>query len=117
EMMSKAENRLTSTGFFLGQPTIEEQLYDLDMSIPNKDFVGIVLNYDAETKMATIEQRNHFVPNSSLEVFGPNHTAIISITEIYDKDHISLDAARHPRQIVYFYTDYPLEKDDLLRLN
>lgn len=117
EMMSKAENRLTSTGFLLGQPTIEEQLYDLDMSIPNKDFVGIVLNYDEETKMATIEQRNHFVPNSSLEVFGPNHTAIISITKIYDKDHIALDAARHPRQIVYFYTDYPLEKDDLLRLN
>lgn len=117
EMMSKAENRLTSTGFLLGQPTIEEQLYDLDMSIPNKDFVGIVLNYDTKTKMATIEQRNHFVPNSSLEVFGPNHTAIIAINEIYDKDHISLDAARHPRQIVYFYTDYPLEKDDLLRLN
>ncbi|MDE7106119.1 MAG: U32 family peptidase [Anaeroplasmataceae bacterium] len=116
-MINKAENRLTSTGFLFGLPTIEQQLYDLDASIPNKDFVGIVLDYDKTTKKATIEQRNHFVPNSSLEVFGPHHNDVIEIQEIFDKDNLSLDAARHPRQIVYFYTDYPLEKNDLLRLN
>ena len=116
-MMNKAENRQTSTGFLFGPPTIEQQLYDLDSSIPSKDFVGIVLEYDEKTKKATIEQRNHFLPHSSLEVFGPHHNAIISIEEIFDKDGSSLDAARHPRQIVFFYTDYPLEKDDLLRLN
>ncbi|MDE6661165.1 MAG: U32 family peptidase C-terminal domain-containing protein, partial [Anaeroplasmataceae bacterium] len=116
-MLNKAENRLTSTGFLFGLPTIEQQLYDLDASIPNKDFVGIVLDYDKQTKKATIEQRNHFVPYSSLEVFGPHHNDVIEIKEVFDKDNVSLDAARHPRQIVYFYTDYPLEKDDLLRLN
>ncbi|MDE5546492.1 MAG: U32 family peptidase [Anaeroplasmataceae bacterium] len=116
-MINKAENRLTSTGFLFGLPTIEEQLYDLDASVPNKDFVGIVLDYDKTTKKATIEQRNHFVPFSSLEVFGPHHNDVIEIKEVFDKDNVSLDAARHPRQIVYFYTEYPLEKDDLLRLN
>lgn len=116
-MIAKAENRLTSTGFLFGLPTIEEQLYDLDASIPSKDFVGIVLEYDSKTKRATIEQRNHFVPFSSLEVFGPHHNDIIKIKEIFDENSISLDAARHAKQVVYFYTDYPLEKNDLLRLN
>lgn len=116
-LINKAENRLTSTGFLFGLPTVEQQLYDLDASVPNKDFVGIVLDYDEKTKMATIEQRNYFVPNSSLEVFGPHHNDIIQIKEIFDKDHLPLDAARHPRQIVYFYTAYPLERNDLLRLN
>ena len=116
KMINKAENRLTSIGFLNGLPTIEEQLYDLDSSIPSKDFVGIVLDYDAKTKKATIEQRNHFLPHSSLEVFGPNHNDVIHIEEILDKDGVSLDVARHPRQIVSFYTDYPLEKQDLLRL-
>ncbi len=115
-MIERAENRPTSTGFLFGLPTIEEQLYDLDSTIPSKDFVGIVLDYDPTTKKATIEQRNHFVPHSSLEVFGPHHNDVIHISEIYDKDNISLDAARHARQIVYFYTEYPLEKNDLLRL-
>lgn len=117
ERLSKAENRPTSTGFLLGLPTIEEQLYDLDQSIPSKDFVGIVLAYDPKTKKATIEQRNHFVPHSSLEVFGPNHNEIIHIDEIYNEKNESLDAARHARQTVIFYTDFPLEKNDLLRLN
>lgn len=117
ERLSKAENRPTSMGFLLGLPTIEEQLYDLDQSIPSKDFVGIVLAYDSKTKKATIEQRNHFVPHSSLEVFGPNHNEIIHIDEIYNEKNESLDAARHARQTVIFYTDFPLEKNDLLRLN
>lgn len=117
ERLSKAENRPTSMGFLLGLPTIEEQLYDLDQSIPSKDFVGIVLAYDPKTKKATIEQRNHFVPHSSLEVFGPNHNEIIHIDEIYNEKNESLDAARHARQTVIFYTDFPLEKNDLLRLN
>lgn len=117
EMIAKAENRLTSTGFLFGLPTVEQQLYDLDSSLPSKDFVGIVLAYDKTTKKATIEQRNHFLPNSSLEVFGPHHNDVIQIDEIWDKDGNSLDAARHPRQIVYFETAYPLEPYDLLRLN
>lgn len=117
EKIARAENRPTSTGFLLGMPTIQEQLYDLDQTIPSKDFVGIVLDYDFKTKKATVEQRNHFVPYSSLEVFGPNHNEIINITEIYNEKNESLDAARHARQIIIFYTDFPLEKNDLLRLN
>lgn len=116
-MINKAENRLTSTGFLFGLPTINEQLYDLDKAIPSKDFVGIVLDYDSTTKKVTVEQRNYFVPNSSLEVFGPNHNDIVNITEITDVDGNILDAARHPRQIIVFYLDYPFEKMDLLRLN
>ena len=116
-MINKAENRLTSTGFLFGLPKVEQQLYDLDASIPSKDFVGIVLEYDAKTKKAIVEQRNHFVPHSSLEVFGPNHSGIIQIEEIFDLEGNSLDAARHARQIVSFCTDFPLEKNDLLRLN
>ena len=116
QMILKAENRLTSTGFLFGQPTINEQLYDLNLTLPSKDFVGIVLDYNKETKCVTIEQRNYFLPNTNLEVFGPNHNEIIKIGEIFDKDEISLDAARHPRQIVHIYSDYEFEVNDLLRL-
>lgn len=115
-MIEKAENRLTSTGFLKGLPTINEQLYDLNLTLPSKDFVGIVLDYNKETKCVTIEQRNYFLPNTNLEVFGPNHNEIIKIGEIFDKDEISLDAARHPRQIVHIYSNYEFEVNDLLRL-
>ena len=116
KMIERAENRLTSTGFLKGLPTISEQLYDLNLTLPSKDFVGIVLEYDKTTKCVTIEQRNYFLPNSKLEVFGPNHNEVIDIKEIYDKDENVLDAARHPRQIVHIYSDYEFEVNDLLRL-
>ena len=42
DMILRAENRLTSTGFLLHEPTIDEQLYDLNLTVPTKEFVGIV---------------------------------------------------------------------------
>ncbi len=115
DAINKAENRFTSTGFLFGQPDINEQLFD-DYNSPTKEFIGIVLEYDPNTKFVTVEQRNHFKPNSTIEVFTPNDTFNIDIKEIYDLDGNSLDAARHPRQIVKFKSEVKLNKDDLLRL-
>ena len=117
QMILKAENRLTSTGFLFGQPTINEQLYDLNLTLPSKDFVGIVLDYDKEKKIAYIEQRNYFLPNTTIEVYGPKGSRLVQIKEIFDMDGNSLDAARHPRQKVYFYCEEELTPYELLRLH
>lgn len=115
--IAKAENRLTSTGFLFNKPTINEQLYDLNLTVPTKEFIGIVKGYDEKTKTLHIEQRNYFVPFSTIEVFTPSKTFLLDIKEIYDKDGNMLDAARHPKQDIYFKCDIPLEKYSLLRLN
>jgi putative protease len=114
--ISKAENRLTATGFLFHEPTINEQLYDLNLTVPTKDFIGIVKKYDKDKHICYIEQRNYFEPFSNIEIFSPRGTKIISIKEIYDMDGNPVDAARHPLQALYFYTDENLEPYDLLRL-
>lgn len=116
-MINKAENRLTSTGFLFGEPTINEQLYDLNLTVPTKEFIGIVKSYDEKEKMVYVEQRNYFLPNSTIEVFTPDKTFTIKIAEIYDLDGNSLDAARHPKQNIKFKCDIKLNPYDLLRLN
>ncbi len=116
DAISKAENRLTSTGFLYGIPTIEEQLYDLNLTVPTKEFVGIVLSYDEFDKMLYVEQRNYFLPNSILEVFTPSKTFNIKIGNIYDMDDNILDAARHPKQHIKFKCDIKLNPYDMLRL-
>lgn len=117
EAIRKAENRLTSTGFLFNLPSVNEQLYDLNLSVPTKDFVGIVEYYDKENKMLYVEQRNYFLPNTTLEVFTPTKTFKINVGEIYDELENSLDAARHPKQHIHFKCDYELNPYDLLRLN
>ncbi len=114
--IEKAENRLTGTGFLFGEPTVDCQLYDLNLTVPTKDFIGIVRGYDKETKIAYIEQRNYFLPNTTIEVFSPRGTFNLDIKEIYDEDGNSLDAARHPLQKIHFKSDIPLSEFDLLRL-
>ena len=116
DAISKAENRLTSTGFLFGDPTINEQLYDLNLTCPTKEFIGIVDSYDEDEKVVYVEQRNYFKPFSNIEVFTPNESFIIPIEEIYDLDGNSLDAARHPKQKIKFKCDIKLNPYDLLRL-
>lgn len=117
DAISKAENRLTSTGFLFNKPTVNEQLYDLNLTVPTKEFIGIVKSYDEKEKMVYVEQRNYFTPNSTIEVFTPDKTFTIDIKDIYDLDGNSLDAARHPKQMIKFKCDIKLNLYDLLRLN
>lgn len=115
--IKKAENRLTSYGFLHGNIGITEQLYNLRSEQPTQEFVGIVSSYDKINKIAYVEERNFFLPNSCLEIFGPNKDSIlIDIKEIYDEEGNILDAARHPGQIVNFKCDIELEAYDMIRI-
>ena len=114
--ISKAENRLSSTGFLFNEPTTNEQLYDRDER-PTKEFVGIVLDYNKETKKCLLEQRNYFTINDELEFFGPklNNTRYM-VKEIRDIEGNVLDAARHSKQLIELDVDFEVSKNDMIRL-
>ncbi len=114
-MIHKAENRLLGTGFYEHDPTIEEQLYDLNLSVPTKNFIGLVLSYDKENKICHIEQRNYFKSGDVIEVFTPEKTFNIKIEQLYDEDGNIVDVARHPKQKLYFKTDIKLSPYNMLR--
>ena len=66
--------------------------------------------------MATIEQRNHFIPGDEIEVFSPNFRPIhFKVEEILDTDGNLLDAARHPKQMLEIYVPFKVSKYDMLR--
>ncbi|MBO4667143.1 MAG: U32 family peptidase [Bacilli bacterium] len=112
----KAENRLTSVGFLKGPVTKNEQLYNIRNENPTKDFLGIVLDYDEKTKIATIEQRNYFKSGDSVEFFGPNlkNTSYV-IPRMETEDGDEIDIARHPLQIIKFIVPFKLQKNDMMR--
>ena len=111
--ISKAENRLTSTGFLFNEPTVEQELYDLNISVPTKDFIGIVKGY--EDGMLIVEVRNYFLPNTTIEVFTPNETFYLKIGNIYDLDGNIKESCNHPLEIVKFEGP-KLDEYSLLRL-
>ena len=111
----KAENRLTSYGFLGGMPKAEQQLYNLRSEEPTKEFLGLVIDYDPITKIATIEQRNHFVPGEKVEMVGPKDTHTFVMGDIKDLDGNLLDAARHPKQILKIELPFKVQPYDMLR--
>lgn len=114
--IQKAETRQAATGFLHNKVGPNEQLYNVRNDVPTKEFLGIVLAYDDETQIATLEQRNYFEINEEVEFFGPKlkNTNFV-IGEMYDEEMNELDVARHPKQIIKIKVPFKLKPWDMLR--
>ena len=79
-------------------------------------FCGLVIDYDETTQIATIQQRNHFKPGQEIEFFGPEIQSFRQVIDaIYDEEGNSLDAARHPLQIVQIKVNHPIYPKNMMR--
>lgn len=116
EELDKCANRETAPAFFEGIPQYKEQMFGNHSKKTKYDFVGIVLDYDSETKMVTLQQRNYFENGDEVEFFGPNiENFTYVIEQIWDEDGDKLDAARHPLQIVRFKMDKAVNPNCMMR--
>lgn len=114
--LDKCANRETAPAFFEGIPGYKEQMFGNHSKKTKFEFVGLVLDYNEETQMVTLQQRNHFKPGDEVEFFGPeiqNFTHVID--KIWDEKGNELDAARHPLQIVQFKLDKPVYPNNMMR--
>lgn len=102
EEIRKASHRDFTTGFAFGRPDEDGQIYTSTSYQRDYDFLGIVLDYDEETNMAKIEQRNKIVVGDRLEIFGPNQAHYdYTIDKMYNEDKNEILEAPHAQQIIY----------------
>lgn len=114
--LDKCANRETATAFFEGVPGYKEQMFGNHSKKTTFDFAGLVLDYDTESQMVTLQQRNYFKPGDEVEFFGPEIENFTHVVEtIWDEDGNELDAARHPLQIVKFKMDKPVFINNMMR--
>lgn len=112
----KAAQRELATGFYYGIPTENEQLFGKPRRIPQYNFVGQVLDYDEETKIATIQERNKFVVGDTIEFYGPGMRHFTQIVEkIWDEEDQEIPEAIHPMMICKIKVDQPVEIYDMMR--
>ncbi|PMC39715.1 collagenase-like protease [Bacillus sp. UMB0899] len=114
--LNKCANRETASAFFEEVPGFQQQMFGQHSTKTEYDFAGLVLDYNKDTQMVTLQQRNHFKPGETVEFFGPeieNFTQMIE--KIWDENGKELDAARHPLQIVTFKVDKPVFVNNMMR--
>ncbi|EMS72191.1 peptidase U32 family protein [Ruminiclostridium cellobioparum] len=100
--LSKASHREYTTGFYFNKTTGEDQIYNTSSYIRDYDFVGMVLEYDRETGIAKIEQRNRMIVGEEIEVVVPEKDYFVQTIEAMKNDEgESIRTAPHAQMIVY----------------
>lgn len=118
KILNRVANRESTSQFFHGIPGKEGQYFVGRQENSNQDFLGIVLDYNDQTKEVTLTQRNYFKKGDSVEVFGPNIKPFtFTIPDIYDEEGNILEVANHPEQIIKFKLDKKLYPNDMMRVN
>lgn len=116
KVLERVANREAKVQFFDKLPGVEEQYYLGRNEVSNQDFLGIVEDYDEESKIVTITERNYFKTGDEVEVFGPNIKAFsFKMPDIYNKDNEKVNIGRHPEEILKFKLDKKVYKGDMIR--
>lgn len=116
-VLRRCANRDSVPQFFDGNYDNSCSYYNGRVEVSNQDFLGIVLDYDKNNHIATIEERNYFKKGDKVEIFGPNHDIINYVfDEIIDEDGNIIDTVRHPKQVVRVFIEDELYVDDMIRI-
>ena len=116
EELGKVSHRAYTTGFFFGKTTEVDQIYGSSSYEQTTDFVGLVRAYDAESGLATVEQRNNMKLGQEIEIFQPHGASFRQeLAEMWGADGQSITAAPHPQQIVRIRMMQAVEGNSILR--
>ena len=114
--LQKAANRAFCHGFYYEHLTVNEQLFNMRDEHPTQEFVMRIVDYDKETKLAKIEQRNYFKLGDQIEVFSPHHDNLcFTVKKLYNEDMEEIDVANHPMEILYVEIPYQVLSNDMGR--
>ncbi|RYG71984.1 U32 family peptidase [Lentibacillus lipolyticus] len=112
----KVAQRELASGFYYGTPTENEQLFGKRRKIPAYAFVGQVLEYNAETQIATIQQRNNFGVGDVVEFYGPGFTHTYqTIEQLWDEEDVPIERAPKAMMIVKMKVNTPVKPFDIMR--
>lgn len=106
--LCKASHREFYTGFYFGQPGKDGQVYTNNSYERDCVFSGLVLEYDKESGLCKIEQRNRLFVGETIELLMPSGEWFSYTIENMLNDKFELiDVAPHAQQI--FYLDFGRE--------
>lgn len=117
-ILNRCANRDSTDQFFKNIPGKEEQYFLGRDEVSNKDFLGLVIDYDDANNLLTLEQRNYFKPGDIVEFFGPNleATTFTIPDELMNEKNEVIPVANHPQMITKFKCPIKLCKYDMMRI-
>ena len=116
EELEKVSHRPYTTGFALGKPDENSQVYTTSSYEQTHDFVGIVTGYDVENKRALFEQRNNVKEGEVLELIMPDGKLLeVTLADMRNADGEHIDCAPHAQMKFSIASEVELLPCSLLR--
>lgn len=114
--IKKVSHRYFTTGFYFAKPSGKEQRYDSSAYIKTYDFAGLILEYDANNQIASIEQKNRIFVGDEIEIFGPDDDFFTQkIEKMWDEEGEEIEAAPHAKQIIRMKMAKPVKPWYIIR--
>ena len=113
--LRKASHRKYTTGFYFDEDQ-SRQYYQSSRAVEESKFIAKVLDY--KDGIATVEQRNKFVPGEVLEILsvGDSFNKTFTVGEVTDEKGKPVAVCNIVQQTLNFACPYTLYPGDILRL-
>lgn len=116
EELKKASYRDFTSGFYLDKPNGDSQNYGTSSYIRNYDFMGLVIKYDSERKMALVDVRNRIFTGDNVEIIGPDcDTIYTTIKSMFNVNMEMIDVAPRPKELVWVDFGHELKENYIIR--
>jgi len=116
EELTKVSHRPYTTGFYFGNPKQDGQVYASSSYIRNYDLIGIVTDYDEETGIMTVSQRNRFFEGEEIEIIRPGFPCFVQkVCDMTNEKGEKIDVAPHAEMIVRMKSEMPVCPGAMLR--
>jgi putative protease len=114
--LCKVSHRPYTTGFYFGKPDENSQVYTSSSYIRDYDLIAMVEDYDPETKIARLSQRNKFSVGEEVEILQPGKPFFkMKLRDMKNEDGEPIESAPHAVMTVYMPMDEPVVKGAMLR--
>lgn len=111
--LKMASHREYHTGFYFGEKN--KQVYGSSSYIRTHDIVGIVKEYNKDTKIAVIEQRNKVFDGDKVEIIRPKGDNLeITLSDMKEVDGSKIESAPRAQMLFTIRTEEVLKEDDML---
>ena len=116
EELKKASYRDFTSGFYLDKPNGDSQNYGTSSYIRNYDFMGLVIKYDSERKMALVDVRNRIFTGDNVEIIGPDcDTIYTTVKSMFNENMEMIDVAPRPKELVWVDFGHELKGNYIIR--
>ena len=115
-ILSRVSNRDNSTHFFLKEADVSDQYYTGRQELSNQDYLAFVLNYDKDTNICTMSQRNYFEVGDKIEIITPNGDIIpLTVDELFNENMERIDKANHAEEIIKMAVNQNIPVNSMVR--